>query len=340
MAVSPEPEDWFHQGQQMLQQRCVSEALHCFNTAEQSGFDASQCAAARWNCWMLSGNYENAWRESDNIHAGGPPDPNRFWEGSSWRGKRVMLRCLHGLGDTIQFIRYAPFLKKTCNWLSVQTHPQLATLLEGVPGVDRVTTWPPPGEQESDTEWEMQMEVTELPRAFGATTDSLPAVPYIHIPREQVEWTAARFPKRQGLRIGLCWRSGPFNQQRCIPFAALDSLLVCSHHQFFNLLEEREPEAQEDHRLLEPPKRDSDVRALAAVMLHLDLIITVDTMAAHLAGALGRPVWILLPFPADWRWMLDRHDSPWYPTARLFRQTLDNNWSGVISEVATCLKTL
>jgi hypothetical protein len=327
---------WFEKGDQLLQQRNVSEALHCFHTAESLGFDSNRCAASRWNCWMLWGQFERAWQESDRIEASGRSDPDRLWDGRPWNGKRVMLRGLHGLGDTIQFIRYAPLLRAACSDLSVQTHPRLITLLAGVAGVDRVTTWPPPGQRESDFNWEMQMEVTELPRAFRASLNSLPAsVPYVHVPRANVEWTAERLPKRQGLRIGLCWRSGPFNPGRCLPFDELGPLFARSAHQFFNLQQDR-PLAlsQETCRLLEPPKDASDVRDLAALMLNLDLIITVDTMAAHLAGALGRPVWILLPFPADWRWMLDRLDSPWYPTARLFRQMPQALWSTVIAEVA------
>jgi hypothetical protein len=248
----------------------------------------------------------------------------------------VMLRGLHGLGDTIHFIRYAPLLRAACSDLTVQTHPQLMTLVEGVAGVDRVTTWPPLGQRESDSNWEIQMEVTELPWAFRASVDLLPAsVPYVHVPRVNVEWTAERLPKRLGLRIGLCWRSGPFNPRRSLQFDELGPLFACSAHQFFNLQEERQlAPSQETCTLLEPPKEASDVRDLAALMLNLDLIITVDTMAAHLAGALGRPVWILLPFAADWRWMLDRLDSPWYPTARLFRQKPQSPWSTVIAEVA------
>ncbi len=329
-----EGETLYQRGQQLLERRCVPEALECFQAAQCSGFDATQCAAARWNCWMLSGQFERAWEESDLIASGGAADPHQFWDGRTWQDRRIMLRCLHGLGDTIQFIRYAPLLRKTCKSLTVQTHPQLTTLLEGVAGVDRVVTWGP-GYVEDVSDWDLQMEVNELPRAFRSTVDSLPAdVPYIQIPKERAGWAARRFPARSGVRIGLCWQSGPWDPSRSIALDALAPLLAQSNHQFFNLQKGVEAEPLRD---LE--KHASDVRDTAALMLHLDLIVSVDTVTAHLAGALGLPVWILLPFGADWRWMLSRRDTPWYPTARLFRQVRQGDWGTVISEVADALAT-
>ncbi|MCU1335608.1 MAG: repeat protein [Bryobacterales bacterium] len=333
--------DWYHRGQKLLQQRCISEALECFHTAQQLGFNANRCAASRWECWMLSGKFECAWAESDQIAASGAPDQHRFWDGRPWNGKRVMVRCLHGLGDTIQFIRYAPMLRETCSALTVQTHPQLATLLAGVAGVDRASTWGP-AHTEKASDWDIQMEVTELPRAFRTTVDSLPArVPYIRVPQERLDWAAKQFPERRRLRIGISWQSGPWDPDRSIPLDHFAAIFSRRDHQVFSLQKGADLGSfQSPGPVQELERYASDVRDTAAFILNLDLVISVDTMTAHLAGALGRPVWILLPFSANWRWMLGRRNTPWYPTAQLFRQAQPGDWSTVIAEAAATLDSL
>ena len=318
-----------------LNRRDVRQALGFFDTAQHHGYDITECAAARWDCWMLLGQFERAWQESDLIAESGSKSPGQFWDGSSWLGKHVMLRCLHGLGDTIQFIRYAPLLKRTCSYLSVQTHPQLVTLLQGVPDVDHVFTWDQP-----DRHWHMQMEVTELPRAFRSTASDLPsATPYIHIPENRIVWGAGFCRRANNLRIGISWQAGPWDAARSLPLTDVSRLATSHNHCTFYGLQKG---ANSDDRLsfaniCDIEVHAADIRDTAALIVNLDLIITVDTMTAHLAGALGRPVWILLPFKADWRWMLNRTDSPWYPTARLFRQKRPGEWMAVIEEVRAAL---
>jgi hypothetical protein len=327
--------DRYSTGHQLLQARKVDEALQCFDEAQQLGYDASECAAGRWDCWMLSGRFERAWAESDCIAQCGAEDPHRFWNGEPWHGRRVMLRCLHGLGDTIQFIRYAERLRSTASSLAVQVHPELVTLLEGVPGVDFVCTW----DGSSEPAWDVQMEVNELPRIFRSTAASFPCkVPYISVPDERAYWSRHILPPQRSSRIGLVWQSGAWNLERSIPMELLGPLFASGEYEFFSLQKGAAPGALESPwPLLDLEPFETDVRNTAALMLHLDLIVTVDSMTAHLAGALGKPVWILLPFEADWRWMLERADTPWYPTARLFRQTQPGDWPSVIDSVAAQL---
>ncbi|MGH9325941.1 MAG: glycosyltransferase family 9 protein [Terriglobia bacterium] len=320
-----------------MQSRIVDHAIEQFDAAEQLGYDPGECAAARWNCWMMLGDFGRAWEESDRISRL-DRDPNRFWTGESWKGKRVILRCLHGLGDTIQFIRYAPLLKSTCRSLIVQSHPQLVTLMECVPGVDGAITW---GEEQR-SEWDLQMEVTELPRAFRTTIATIPrTVPYINVPQERFEWASGFFASRDSLRVGICWQSGDWDPSRSIPLEEFAPLFTHDHCDFYALQKNADPAAITPYPALEElESHASDVRDTAALIQNLDLVISVDTMTAHLAGALGKPVFVLLPGAADWRWMLERRDTPWYPTARLFRQKEPARWENVaravLDAVASC----
>lgn len=291
-----------------------------------------EAAARRWIQWMLMGDFESAWQESDLIDSTGFQDPHKFWTGEPWAGKRVMLRCLHGLGDAIQFIRYAPLIKKDCHSLTVQCHPELVTLMRQVPGVDCAVTW---GEGEED--WQLQLEVTELLRAFRTSISSIPSkVPYIVPSVQQRRWAAECLGPHRQFRVGLVWQSSTWNPKRSVPPAKLTPLFS-NHRCCFYSLQKRAELTIPVHDI---QRHANDVADTAALMTQLDLIISVDTMTAHLAGALGMPVWILLPLDADWRWMLQRQDSPWYPTATLFRQEKEDDWQAVISQVVETLDQL
>jgi len=322
--------DSFHAGGRAMRDRRVRDAAQFFMAAERLGHPAEECAARLWQCWMHHGDFERAWQESDRILAMQLHDPHRFWTGEPWHGKHVMLRCLHGLGDTIQFIRYAPLLRAKARSLTVQVHPQLVRLIDSVAGVDRTITW---DEQEGD--WDIQMEVIELPRAFRSSISSIPAeVPYLHASRELACRTAS-----SRLRIGLHWEAGPWDASRSIPIESFAPLISDSAHDFYCL------QKGVDARDIGIGLHDLEVFAddiydTAGLIMGLDLVISADTMSAHLAGALGKPVWVLLPFEADWRWMLNRCDSPWYPTMRLFRQPEQGEWQPVLNDVGAALKLL
>jgi hypothetical protein len=215
----------FDKGAELLRDRNVPAALRCFYSAQQLGYDAKECAGARWNCWMLLGEFEKAWQESDLISSIGGRDAKQFWDGQPWDGKRVMLRCLHGLGDTIQFIRYAPLLKEHCRSLFVQTHPQLVNLVKGVPGVDRVFTWGI-DYREDFSSWDMQMEITELPRAFRSDPANIPLTPYVQVPAERVRWASRWFDGANLPRIGVAWEAGPWDPARSISLSELSPLFA------------------------------------------------------------------------------------------------------------------
>lgn len=306
----------------------IEEALSLYDLAEQAGCDADSCAGGRWTCHMLLGDCESAWRESDAIAARGRPDPHRFWDGRPFAGRRVVIRCLHGLGDTIQFIRYARLIRERAAALTIEAQPALKLLLETSRLADKVITW-----GDAEPAWDRQLEVIELPRVFRTTLRTIPReVPYLDVPSVEC---VAPYDGTRSLRIGVVWSSSAYNPARSIPLSQMARLFDRPGTLWFSL------QAGEERKALEPwSSKVADiydesacVLATAAKLKSLDLVVTVDTMVAHLAGAMARPVWTLLPFECDWRWMMARADSPWYPTMRLFRQPQPGDWITVVEQV-------
>jgi hypothetical protein len=319
--------------EEALDARRIAEALLLFDQAEAIGDDPDACAAGRWQCFMLMGDYDRAWCESDAIERRGAPDPHRFWNGKPLAGEAVMLRCLHGLGDTIQFIRYAPLIRAQARRLIVEAQPSLKSLLHKANIADAVITW-----GEAEPPWTQQMEVNELPRIFRTSLPTIPnQCPYIHLPG-----MAVRQERSGSLRVGIVWRASEFNPLRSVPFCELIPLFRKRKVSFFSL--QSGPACADlaawSGQIANLCENSSSVLETADHMLRLDLVITVDTMTAHLAGALGIPVWTLVPFACDWRWMMGREDSPWYPGMRLFRQSTPGEWGPVIQRVGSSLNRL
>jgi hypothetical protein len=322
--------------------RRMARALALLDRAESAGHDPDLCSAYRWTCRMLQGRFEEAWRESDRIASRGAPDANRLWDGRSFHGRHVMIRCLHGYGDAIQFIRYAALVRRTARRVTIQTHPQLVSLMRGMPFADHVITWPETA-AENAAVWDQQIEVMELPRAFRTTLETIPCeVPYLFVnPQTQAR---ARVPAahHDRFRVGLQWGSGEWDPARSLALTELLPLLDVPAVEFYSF--QRGPcraELQQfaATRTIHDVSGDCpQIVEAAADLLNIDLLITVDTMLAHLAGALAVPVWVLLPYRADWRWMLSRCDSPWYPTMRLFRQSAPGDWSTPIHRISHALR--
>ncbi len=325
----------YTQAIQQLQSLNVRQALRLFDRAEQARHDPDSCAAGRWDCHMLSGDFERAWQESDAIAARGNHDPHRFWDGRPFVDRHIIIRCLHGLGDTLQFIRYVPLLREKARSVTLEAQPTLKPLLSIADLADSVITW-----SEPEPHWDQQIEVIELPRIFRTTLDTIPnRVPYLNIP--------STAPLRinntpQHLRVGLVWGSSSYNPERSIPLRALAPLLDTPKISFFSL--QAGPHRAElqpwSTRIPSLYDESACVLAMAKTLSTLDLVITVDTMMAHLAGAMSRPVWTLLPYYCDWRWMLGREDSPWYPSMRLFRQARPGDWKPVVRQLQRALNAL
>lgn len=284
---------------------------------------------------MRRGDFATAWRLSD-THLRTKQDqthlPRWFqsvWDGSPVAGKRVLVRCYHGLGDTIQFIRYAHLLKGIAAEVIVWVQPSLIPLLRSVSGIDRML---PLHDGAPEVEYDVDLELNELPYLFRTTIESIPAeVPYIFV-------DAASLPRDGRLQVGLIWQSGDWDNRRSILFFEIKRLSQVSGVEW-HILQRDALEAGWDGTLGSISGGDNP-RDDARVMRALDLVISVDTMTAHLAGALAVNTWTLLPFEPDWRWMLDRSDTPWYPTMRLFRQREEGKWDSVIDDVVTELNNI
>jgi hypothetical protein len=323
-----------------LARRDVLSALGLFHGAESLGWDADACAAGRWDCYMLLGDLECAWRESDSIASRGAPDAHRLWDGQPFTGRHVMLRCLHGLGDAIQFIRYSPSIRAEARSLVVEVPARLMSLIANVAGVDEVISWEVPRSHEPH--WDQQIEIMEVPRAFRTTCDSVPnRRPYLDVSPSASESARNRWKIRGDCKVGLVWASSAWDHSRSLPIEKLAPVFRKPDFSFFSL-----QAGPEQLQLRNIPAAcnccdlvDECITPLetAAQISNLDLVITVDTMVAHLAGALGKPVWLMLNFASDWRWMLHRADSPWYRSMRIFRQARPGDWDSVIREVDAAL---
>jgi hypothetical protein len=291
----------------------------------------------KWIEAMRSGDFAAAWKISDRLLlTRGAEDQfqlprwrQSIWDGSDVAGKRVLVRCYHGLGDTIQFIRYAALLKKIAAEVIVWVQPSLIPVLGGVAGIDRML---PLHDGSPDVEYDVDIELSELPHLFRTTLEKIPAeVPYVLV-------DPAVLASDGRMRVGLIWRSGDWDERRSIPFSQVQRLSQVSGVEWHIL--QREPLAAGWDGNFGVISGGDNPLDDARVMRALDLVISVDTMTAHLAGALGVNTWTLLPTDADWRWMRERSDSPWYPTMRLFRQPAPGRWDLVIDELNIQLAAL
>ena len=292
-----------------------------------------------WLQLARSGDFERAWRVSDEAGAfrshldctQWPRHQQFIWRGQDLRDRRVLIRCYHGLGDTIQFVRFLPYVRVMARELVLWAQPPLIPLLKTMRnGAHRIL---PLHDGAPDVEYDVDLELFEVMHALRISADSLaPQFPYLlPDPPNAREHAAA-------LRVGLVWKSGDWNDARSVPPELLAPLGELRDVEW--LLFQRGPGlAQWPHAFGSAPAI-ANMLEEARVLRYLHLLISVDTCSAHLAGAVGVPVWTLLPQPADWRWMDDREDSPWYPSMRLIRQRVPGDWSSVVAEVTTRLRAL
>ncbi len=291
---------------------------------------------------LVRGQLEEGWQEYEwrwrcqGFQTRRAPHPQPRWEGDDLGGRTIMLWSEQGLGDTIQFVRYASLVSRRGARVVVGCPPALHALLSTVPGVAAVVT-----DGMKVPAFDLQAALMSLPRVFGTRLETIPAdTPYVSASPEQREaWRAPVTAAGPALNVGLAWAGHPQNRndrRRSMPLAALAPLATVPGVTLHSLQggDAAGQITSAPFRLVDHHAGRHDFAGLAGLIENLDLVISVDTVTAHLAGALGKPAWTVLPFSPDWRWLLDRDDSPWYPTMRLFRQSIAGDWGAVLTRVA------
>jgi Tfp pilus assembly protein PilF len=298
------------------------------------------------HCLLLMGQFANGWRLNEWRKKTVAPLGNRSFAQPLWRGdedvtdRTVFLHSEQGFGDTIQFCRYGRLLAKRGAKVVMAVQDPLYPLIERMsPDIQIIKKDEVPGA------FDYHCPLMSLPLAFGTTADSIPSQPaYIFADQQRIGTWDARMPPKTKTRIGIVWSGNPNHKNdrnRSIDLSDL-APLFSADAQWISLQKELRP--GEADLLWRSPhiarygEELEDFSDTAALIDRLDLVIAVDTSVAHLAGAMGKPVWILLPFNSDWRWLTGREDSPWYPSARLFRQDKLGSWDSVVGRLGSALR--
>ena len=320
----------------------VADALQCFERVLELDPQHVWGHFNRGQIWLLQGDYPRGWPEYEWRWRRPEAKPRPFtqpeWDGSPRPEQTILLHAEQGLGDTLQFCRYAAAVKQRLGRVILECQPPLVKLLASCPGIDQFV---PKGNLLP--EFHVHAPLMSLPRILG----TMPAaVPYLFADAELVEQWRRRLAEFGGLKIGINWQGNPgYNRdrQRSLPLAAFAPLAKVPGVTLFSL---QKGPGQDQQRSAAVPvvdlgEIDEAAGAFmdsAAIMKNLDLVITSDTAIPHLAGALGVPAWLAVPFTPDWRWLLHGDDSPWYPTLRLFRQAKPGDWEDVFARMARQLE--
>jgi len=333
-------------------QKKTREAESCFRQAIRIKPEFAEAHFNRAITLLTAGNYVEGWREYEwrfkmdrwkNVY------PHRLvkprWDGRPFAGKRLFVHCEQGLGDTLQFARYLPMVKALGGTVIFETSAPFINIFRDYSGIDRLVKISP--HRKPELEFDFYIPLLSLPGIFQTTLKTVPAeVPYIFAdPHKKRTWQN-RLDK-SNFRVGIVWAGGTIHLK--------DNLRSCRLNQFLPLARipgvqlyglQKGPASSQVQEFSDQISLDNygkefkDFSDTAAMISALDLVVSVDTAVAHLAGAMGKPVWVLLPSHADWRWMLNRNDSPWYPTMRLFRQNKAGDWEDVFQRVAGDLSRL
>ena len=303
-------------------------------------------ATAHWNlalALLLTGNFREGWKEyewrweTEYLSSSKRNFKKPMWTGSDIKGLTILLHAEQGFGDTFQFVRYAPLVAALGAEVVLECHKQSASLMGSVDGICRVLV-----RGEELPSFDVQCPLLSLPLAFDTTLETIPSkLPYMSADVSLTDkWKELLKHDDSKLKIGIVWAGNPgFKQNHYrniplhffVPLAGLPGVTLYSLQKGEEAGTAKDPPV--DMKLVDYTSEINDFADTAAFIENLDLIISVDTAVAHLAGALGKPVWTLLPFSPEWRWLMEREDSPWYPTMRLFRQSSHGDWRPVIDRV-------
>ncbi len=325
------------------------EALACCRRALELKPDLAEAHLNRSVLLLAGGDFAQGWPEYEwrwqtkGVASRRFPQP--LWDGGPLAGKTLLLHAEQGLGDTIQFVRYASVARQLAAAVVVECQKPLLGLLQGCPGIDRLV-----GQGDDLPAFDAHAPLMSVPGLLKTGLETIPApIPYVFPSPALLEHWRQRLSQLDGFKIGIAWQGNPKHRSdrlrstalRCFaPLAEISAVCLISLQKGAGseqLAEVRDLFAVTD-LADELDQQSGPFMDTAAVMKNVDLVIAADTAAAHLAGALGVPVWVALPFAPDWRWLLDRSDSPWYPTMRLFRQKSLGDWAGVFAEMQSALR--
>lgn len=330
-----------------LQQGRMAEAAACYEEALRIKPEYAEAHLNRALLWLTQGNLEQGWAEYEwrfKLKNRKMATPVPRWEGNELNGRTLLLQAEQGLGDTVQFIRYASLIPRGVGGTVVlECQEPLVELARTCPGIDKVV---PRGEKLPN--FDVISPLLSLPGIVRTTVASIPAdVPYITPDPTRSEHWHAEIKGLPGRKVGIAWqgsvdhkgdraRSVPLSCFR--PLASVPGIRLCSLQKGAGSEQLKDDWVAEREVVDFGSKTQPTYADTVALLRTLDLVITIDTSMAHVAGALGVPVWILLPFANDWRWLNDGEDTPWYPTMRLFRQQNRNDWDAVFQRVIAALK--
>lgn len=332
-------------GAALLQQGRFEEAISSYRRAIELEPDYGTAHYNLATALLMVGRMEEGWRHAEwrwkakDLNLVRPDFSQPCWDGSPLGGKRIFLHTEQGFGDVIQFVRYVPQVVALGGTVILGLRKELGRLMKCIPGVDAIVT-----DGDALPAFDVQCPMLTLPLAMKTTLATIPGpTSYLRADPEMIARWRQRIavPGDTRLKVGLVWAGRPDHKNdrnRSITLQMLAPLGEIAGVRFFSL---QKGEAARQIQSAPPGMNPVDLGGemedfadCAGVLENLDLLISVDTAAAHLAGALGKPVWTLLPFVPDWRWMLDRGDSPWYPTMRLFRQPAIGVWRQPIDRLA------
>jgi Flp pilus assembly protein TadD len=324
----------------------LHEAVARYQAAIRLKPDYADAHHALGMAWLQMGDFESGWPEYEwRARCKGSGMPSFWqprWDGYPLAGQTILLHAEQGLGDTLQFIRFAPLVRERGLSVLVLCPESLVRLLASCPGIDRVLTG------DSLPRFDVHAPLLSVPGILGTSLATVPSpVPYLHADAELTNHWRHELSKYSTFKIGIAWQGNPRHsndRNRSFPLVHLAPLAQLEGASLFSLQQgpgtEQLSAVNDRFPVTDLCSKFNNFMDTAAVVQNLDLVITADTAIAHLAGALGVPVWVALPCAPDWRWMLDREDSPWYPSMRLFRQTQWGNWEEVFERMMGEVKTL
>ena len=357
IALKPDlAQAYYNRGNALFDLKRFEEALASYDRAIALNPDYAEAYGNQSFCLLLLGNFEKGWRQYEWRKNRDKPIAARVYREPLWlgeeniAGKTVLLWSEQGFGDTIQFCRYAKLAEARGANVILSVWEPLRELLKQISPTIQIIS-----EDDVPTDFDYHCPIMSLPLAFRTTLETIPAnIPYLKSSVEKSLFWKGKLAKESKLKVGLVWSGGikpnqpklwSVNKRRNIALAKFAGL---KHPDidFYSLQKGQPAESElgdlisqhwDGPQILDFTSLLNDFSDTAALIDNLDLVISVDTSTAHLAGAMGKPVWILNRFDTCWRWLLDRTDSPWYPTARLYRQEKAGDWDSVVQRVKTDL---